>query len=319
MTVSRMKRKKRQAAEAQRVADLHRVPLHLHRVQVVQHVVHDHVGAVPGAVGVALPEDRARAGRSSSTPGSCRSCRRASRRGSRSARRGPCPFPLLPLPLATSLSPRDFVRRCVADGLSGWRAGCGVRCGEPGLEPNAVRVAVAVACGCAGRRRRPAGESLPRMMTPVGQRSTQSAQRVQMSSSTMNATWSWGSSPGCSVPMASSIAATETMWMHFHGQMSTQPSQRMHSAWSMWRNCFGLTAWVRKPGRPPAAGSRSRSRAWAGSRRCGPSGAYAFAFSGRPKRERPTARRLRPRVLGLDLLRFCHMTNSAMLTPKKTT
>ena len=32
------------------------------------------------------------------------------------------------------------------------------------------------------------------------------------------------------------------MWMHFHGQMSTQPSQRMHSAWSMWRNCFGLTA-----------------------------------------------------------------------------
>ncbi len=38
------------------------------------------------------------------------------------------------------------------------------------------------------------------------------------------------------------------MWMHFHGQMSTQPSQRMHSAWSMWRNCFGLTAWVRKLG-----------------------------------------------------------------------
>ena len=31
------------------------------------------------------------------------------------------------------------------------------------------------------------------------------------------------------------------MWMHFHGQMSTQPSQRMHSAWSMWRNCFGFT------------------------------------------------------------------------------
>ena len=32
--------------------------------------------------------------------------------------------------------------------------------------------------------------------------------------------------------------------MHFHGQMSTQPSQRMHSAWSMCRNCFGFTAWV---------------------------------------------------------------------------
>src|SRR5262249_16167420 len=29
--------------------------------------------------------------------------------------------------------------------------------------------------------------------------------------------------------------------MHFHGQMSTHPSQRMHSAWSMWRNCFGFT------------------------------------------------------------------------------
>ena len=49
----------RQAAEAQRVGDLHRVPLHLHRVKVVQHVVHDHVGTVTGAVGVALAEDRA--------------------------------------------------------------------------------------------------------------------------------------------------------------------------------------------------------------------------------------------------------------------
>ena len=83
------------------------------------------------------------------------------------------------------------------------------------------------------------------MMTPVGQRSTHSAHRVQMSSSTMNATWSRGSSPGCSVFTASEIASTETMWMHFHGQMSTHPSQRMHSAWSMWRNCFGLTAPVR--------------------------------------------------------------------------
>jgi hypothetical protein len=32
-----------QAAQAQRVADLDRVALHLHRVQVVQHRVHDHV------------------------------------------------------------------------------------------------------------------------------------------------------------------------------------------------------------------------------------------------------------------------------------
>ena len=44
------------------------------------------------------------------------------------------------------------------------------------------------------------------------------------------------------MPIASEIAETDTMWMHFHGQMSTQPSQRMHSAWSMWRNCFGFTA-----------------------------------------------------------------------------
>src|SRR5215468_4836438 len=32
--------------------------------------------------------------------------------------------------------------------------------------------------------------------------------------------------------------------MHFHGQMSTQPSHKMHSAWSMCRNCFGFTACV---------------------------------------------------------------------------
>ena len=44
------------------------------------------------------------------------------------------------------------------------------------------------------------------MMTPVGQRSTHSAHRVQTSSSTMNATWSRGSSPGCSVLTASVIA-----------------------------------------------------------------------------------------------------------------
>ena len=42
--------------------------------------------------------------------------------------------------------------------------------------------------------------------------------------------------------MASSTASGATMWMHFHGQMSTQPSHRMHSDWSMWMNCFGLTA-----------------------------------------------------------------------------
>jgi len=47
-----------QPAGAQRVAHLHRVPLHLHRVKVVEHAVHDHVGAIPRAVGVALPEDR---------------------------------------------------------------------------------------------------------------------------------------------------------------------------------------------------------------------------------------------------------------------
>ena len=83
------------------------------------------------------------------------------------------------------------------------------------------------------------------MITPVGQRSTHSAQRVQMSSSMMNTTWSDGSSPGRSVPVASTIDDGCTMWMHFHGQMSTQPSHMMHSVWSMWMNCFGLTALVR--------------------------------------------------------------------------
>src|SRR5450631_118416 len=81
-------------------------------------------------------------------------------------------------------------------------------------------------------------------MTPVGQRSTHRAQRVQTSSSTTKKTWSLGSSPGWSALTASSMADVESMWMHFHGQMSTQPSQRMHSAWSMCRNCFGFTAWV---------------------------------------------------------------------------
>src|SRR4051794_25461342 len=82
------------------------------------------------------------------------------------------------------------------------------------------------------------------MMTPVGQRSTQSAQRVQTSSSTTKNTWSLGSSPGASELTDSETALVESMWMHFHGQMSTQPSQRMHSAWSMCRNCLGFTAWV---------------------------------------------------------------------------
>jgi len=35
--------KEAEPAEAQGVADLHRVTLHLHRVQVVEHRVHDHV------------------------------------------------------------------------------------------------------------------------------------------------------------------------------------------------------------------------------------------------------------------------------------
>ena len=83
------------------------------------------------------------------------------------------------------------------------------------------------------------------MMTPVGQRSTHSAQRVHTSSSMKNTHWSVGSTPGCSVSIASAIASVRTMWMHFHGQMSTQPSHVMHSDWSMWMNCFGLTARVR--------------------------------------------------------------------------
>ena len=82
-----------QAAEAERVAHLHRVALHLDRVQVVQHRVHDHVGPVPGAVGVALPEDRARAGRSSSTPASPAPCRSARRSSAPARRRCPWSWP----------------------------------------------------------------------------------------------------------------------------------------------------------------------------------------------------------------------------------
>ena len=55
-------------------------------------------------------------------------------------------------------------------------------------------------------------------------------------------TLSAGSIPGSSVPRASSTASVVTMKMHFHGQMSTQPSHMMHSDWSMWMNCLGFTA-----------------------------------------------------------------------------
>jgi hypothetical protein len=68
--------------------------------------------------------------------------------------------------------------------------------------------------------------------------------RVQTSSSIVKITWSLGSRPGCSVPIDSSMASGVTMWMHFHGQMSTQPSHMMHSDWSMWMNCLGLTTWL---------------------------------------------------------------------------
>ncbi len=49
----------RQPTEAQRVADLHGMALHLHRVQVVQQRVHDHVAAVTRRIAVSLTEDRA--------------------------------------------------------------------------------------------------------------------------------------------------------------------------------------------------------------------------------------------------------------------
>src|SRR5918992_5068996 len=83
------------------------------------------------------------------------------------------------------------------------------------------------------------------MMTPVGHRSTQRLHRVHTSSSTTKITWSSGSMPGSTVLVASVMASVDSMWMHFHGQMSTQPSHMMHSDWSMWRNCFGLTDLLR--------------------------------------------------------------------------
>src|SRR5437763_10960504 len=86
------------------------------------------------------------------------------------------------------------------------------------------------------------------MITPVGQRSTHRPQRVQTSSSMTNTTWSSGSTPGWSVLTASAMVSAPSMWMHFHGQMSTQPSHMMHSDWSMWMNCLGLTVLVRSSG-----------------------------------------------------------------------
>ena len=121
-----------ETAEAQRVRHLHRVPLHLHRVKVVQHVVHDHVGAVAGAVGVARGGTPSRAGRSRSTPASRGPSRRPSRAPGRPSRRRRC-CRCSPLPLATNLSPRNCW----------WRS-----------EPHAVRVAVTVRCGRGGRPRR---------------------------------------------------------------------------------------------------------------------------------------------------------------------
>src|SRR5579871_1824262 len=44
------------------------------------------------------------------------------------------------------------------------------------------------------------------------------------------------------------MVSAASMWMHFHGQMSTQPSHMMHSDWSMCRNCLGLTALVKSSG-----------------------------------------------------------------------
>src|SRR5947207_10673711 len=79
------------------------------------------------------------------------------------------------------------------------------------------------------------------MITPVGQRSTQRAQRVHTSSSITKTTLSSGSTPGSAVFTASATVSGVSMWMHFHGQMSTQPSHMMHSDWSMLRNCLGLT------------------------------------------------------------------------------
>ena len=61
----------------------------------------------------------------------------------------------------------------------------------------------------------------------------------------MKITLSDGSTPGWSAPVVSATASGVTMWMHFHGQMSTQPSHMMHSVWSMWMNCLGFTAFER--------------------------------------------------------------------------
>src|SRR5947209_13214880 len=86
------------------------------------------------------------------------------------------------------------------------------------------------------------------MITPVGQRSTHRAQRVHTSSSITKTTLSSGSTPGSAVFTDSATVSGVSMWMHFHGQMSTQPSHMMHSDWSMWMNCLGLTAFCSSSG-----------------------------------------------------------------------
>ena len=182
-----------QAAQAQGVAHLHGVALHLHWVEVVQHAVHDHVGPVAGAVGVALAENRTRVGRSTSRPASPGPGRRSWSSG-RSGAPAAAPCALLcrwPLvSFGSSLGSRRAASRSRSRGS--WFSGEG----------------------------RPPGEGspiLPRMMTPVGQRSTHRAQRVHTSSSIVKITLSAGSIPGSSVPTASSTASVVTMKMHFHG------------------------------------------------------------------------------------------------------
>ena len=298
----------RQAAEAQRVRHLHRVPLHLHRVKVVQHVVHDHVGAVPGAVGVALAEDRAGPEDRRSTPASCATLSPIFSTRSRELRAGAA------VPVA---------RRCR------WPRTCLLETCDS--EPHAVRVAVSVGADV-GVAVGDVGWSLPRMITPVGQRSTHSAHRVQMSSSTMNATWSRGSSPGCSVLTASSIALDRhhvdalpradvdaALAEDALGLVDVEELLRLHRAGEVRRVDLLQLVVGREVGHrrvrvgaghqasPPFAG-RSRHR-----RRRRP----ARRRNGRPKRDVRGCRRLA--ASGFSCPRFCHTANSARLSPKNTT
>ena len=199
-------------AEAERVADLHRVALHLHRVQVVQHRVHDHVGAVPGAVGVALPEDRA--GPEDRVPG------------------------LRALDLARcSLLTRVAHASC----RGSCRRWSWPRC-SPAPRTACRRRSRGCWCACGSRRPPVRSPTLPEDdhagRAPVDAEGAAGADVVVDDEHDVVV----GSSPGCSVSTASAMASGVTMWMHFHGQMSTQPSHMMHSDWSMWMNCFGLTA-----------------------------------------------------------------------------